>query len=356
MACLSGSKNLKDLSKEELSALVREYGEPSYRAGQIYRWLFARGVDTIDSMTDLPQQMRERLKKEGFHLKLPETVATERSNDGTIKVVLRLLDGSLVESVLIPDERRLTLCVSTQTGCNLGCRFCKTASFKRCRNLSLSELVAQVEIARKLKQKEPALRQYHRITNIVIMGMGEPLNNLDEVLRFIKVLTDPSAMGYSPRRITLSTAGIIPALKTLLKSTRINLAISLNATDERTRTFLMPVNRRYPMKKLLRILRYSPLLKRRSLTIEYVLIRDVNDSKEDARRLAEILRGVRCKVNLIALNPFEGCPFSPPDEASVERFRNILEGCGLTVLVRKSRGRDILAACGQLGARMDKTS
>ena len=356
MSFLSISKNLRDLSKEELSGLVQLYGEPSYRAVQLYRWLFARSIDEIDSMTDLPQQLRTRLKEDGFHLKLPEPVATERSADGSMKIALKLEDGNIVESVLIPEERRLTLCVSTQTGCNLGCRFCKTASFQRCRNLTLSELFSQVELARRLIEKEPSLGEYQRITNIVLMGMGEPLNNLEEVLKFIGVLTDPDGLGFSSRRITLSTTGILPALKRLLKATRINIAISLNATDEDTRTFLMPVNRKYPLKKLLRVLRYSPLFKRRSVTVEYVLIKGVNDSAEDARRLAELLRRVRCKVNLIALNPFDGCQFNPPDEPAIERFRRLLEERGLTVLVRKSRGRDILAACGQLGSKADKTS
>ncbi len=340
-------KDLRDYTYDGLKDLVERFGERPYRARQLHAWLFRDGVESIDEMTDLPKDFRRRLRDGGFYIGVVEVLKTRRSVDGTVKLLLGLEDGSGVECVLIPDGKRLTLCVSTQCGCSLGCRFCMTGGIGPGRNLRLSEMTAEVLAASSLVGSG-LIEGYGRITNVVLMGMGEPLLNYDEVLRFITVLTDPKAMGFSTRRVTVSTAGVVPAIKRLGRDADINLAVSLNATTDVVRDRLMPINRRHPLKELLAALRSYPLRKGRRITMEYVLIKGVNDSRDDAYRLVRLLKGIPCKINLIPFNPFPGCGFERPGHERVETFWRILSDNHYSVVTRASRGMDIEAACGQL--------
>lgn len=342
-------KNLKDLTLGELKSLVKDLKEPPYRAVQLYGWLFKKGAASVDEMSNVSKKFLAILKEGGYCIGAPRIIKRRTSVDGTVKLLFSLEDDKRIESVLIPDGGRLTLCVSTQAGCALGCRFCATGMLGPGRNLTLSELTGQVHSSEALV-KEGLVRGFARITNVVLMGMGEPLLNYEEVVKFLKVLTDPKGMGFSARRVTVSTAGIVPAIKKLGKETRVNLAVSLNATTDRVRNILMPVNKRYPISLLIPALRQYPLLQRKYITIEYVLIKGVNDSTGDARNLAELLRGIPCKINLIPFNPFPGSFFERPDEKSIEAFKGVLRNARYNALIRVSRGLDIEAACGQLCA------
>lgn len=335
-------KNLRDFTYYELLTEVGRLGEKHYRAEQLYSWVFHKGVLEIDEMTDVSKKFRETLKEE-FYIKGIEVLDVKTAPDGTRKFLSALEDSSKIESVIIPEEDRLTLCVSTQAGCALGCRFCMTGAGGFTRNLSLSELAGQVFAARGLLNEGEAL------TNIVLMGMGEPLNNYDNVVRFIGVLTDGKGLAFSHNKVTLSTAGIVPNIKRLGQDApNINLAVSLNATTDEVRTALMPVNKKYPLEELLDALRKYPLGQRRAITIEYVLIKNVNDSFDDARRLVKMMRGIRCKINLIPFNPFPGSKFERPEEQRVLAFHKQIMDAGLFVIVRSSKGAEIQAACGQL--------
>ncbi|MBI5599626.1 MAG: 23S rRNA (adenine(2503)-C(2))-methyltransferase RlmN [Deltaproteobacteria bacterium] len=346
-------KNLRDFTLEELKGIVKGLGQTPYRAGQLYRWLFQKGARSVDEMTDISKEFRSALKEAGYHVGTLDVARTQTSADGTVKLLLALADGVKVESVLIPGEKRLTLCVSTQAGCALGCRFCLTGMAGAGRNLKPSELIGQV-LAASLLVKNGFVKEHTRITNVVLMGMGEPLLNYDNVVRFLGVLTDPEGMGFSSSRVTVSTAGIVPGIKGLGRDTKVNLAVSLNATTDEVRTLIMPVNKKYPIKTLLGSLRAYPLPPRRLITIEYVLIKGVNDSTGDAERLVKLLKGVPCKINLIPLNPFSGSEFKRPETSAIGAFQKILFNAGYTALLRESKGNDILAACGQL--RGEKSS
>jgi len=351
------TRDLRDLDKDGLTALMESLGEKPYRARQVYDWLFHKNAASISDMTDLSLSLRDRLEADGFYLGSPELIQERMSSDGSMKLVLGFKDGEQAECVLIPDDNRLTLCISSQSGCALGCEFCMTGivGAKRTgnnavRNLTQSELIGQVRAAEALVRK--GLFEGHiSITNIVLMGMGEPLLNLDNVVSFIEILTDQGGMGYAARRVTLSTAGIVPAIKELGKrATGINLAVSLNAATDEMRDWLMPINKRYPLKQLILALREYPLKKRRRITIEYVLIKGINDTDKDAKRLARLLRHVECMINLIPFNPFPGTEFERPEDAEVVRFQHLLLEEGYTAYIRASRGPDIGAACGQLGS------
>lgn len=333
--------NLRDLTYDDLLETALSLGEKPYRAEQIYGWVFKRGVLSIDDMTDIKKSFRERLK-EDFHIKGLTRGDVKESLDGTRKFASMLEDGVKVESVLIPEAGRLTLCVSSQAGCALGCKFCLTGRGGFIRNLSLSELVGQVFSAFGL------LREDERITNVVLMGMGEPLLNCENVLRFLKILTDPRGLGLSHNKVTLSTAGVIPGIKLLVASAPVNLAVSINAANDALRTSIMPINARYPLSRLMDVLRRYPPKGRKSVTVEYVMMKEVNDSIADGHELARLLKGLSCKINLIPFNPFPGARFSHPDERSVMRFAGLLRGMGRDVFVRFSKGGDILGACGQL--------
>lgn len=341
------SRNLRDLTYGELLGLVEDLGERPYRARQLYGWLFKKGARTIDEMTDISKGFRETLKDGSYHIALPALADTARSGDGTVKLLFELEDRERIESVLIPEETRLTLCVSTQAGCALACRFCMTGKAGPGRDLTLSEMAGQVQVAAGLVL-EGLLKGHVRITNVVMMGMGEPLKNYGEVLKFIEVLTDRKALAFSSSRVTVSTAGVTPGIKRLGEDTSVNLAVSLNATTDRVRSRIMPINKKYPMGGLIAALRAYPLKRGKRVTIEYVLIKDLNDAPEDARRLARLLKGIPVKINLIALNPFPGSSFERPEARRVEAFRKILVESRYNVVLRSSRGSDIMAGCGQL--------
>jgi 23S rRNA (adenine2503-C2)-methyltransferase len=339
--------DLRALPPAELGAFLAGLGEKPYRARQVFRWIHQRGAASFEEMTDLPRGLRQRLAEEA-QLTVLEMAAEQRSADGTVKWKWRTVDGRFVESVYMPEPGRRTLCVSSQVGCALGCAFCLTATMGLARHLSAGEIVDQVARAnrRLLEMGEgPAPRP---LTNLVFMGMGEPLHNYESLKAAIDLLLAEDGPQFSHRRVTVSTAGLVPAIRRLGEETEVKLAVSLNATTDEQRDALMPVNRRYPLTALLEACRAFPMKRGRRITFEYVLLRDVNDSVEDAGRLARLLRGIRAKVNLIPYNESPGLPFSPPPPARVEAFRDTLVSRNLTVVVRRNRGRDISAACGQL--------
>jgi 23S rRNA (adenine2503-C2)-methyltransferase len=344
--------NIKELSLDDLRGWLANEGEPAYRGPQIFRWIYARGVESFADMSDLSKALRARLER-AFAIDRPAIARCALAADGTRKFLLELADGSRIESVLIPAEssERLTLCISSQVGCGMGCAFCATATLGLRRNLAAHEIVDQVlEARRALAGAAAAGEAQSAITNIVFMGMGEPLHNYREVVRAIDVLTAEWGMGISPRRITVSTVGLVPAMKRLLEDTKVNLAVSLSATTDAVRARLMPVDRKYPLAALLGACRELPLPRRKRITFEYVMLRGENDSLEDARRLGKLLRGIPSKVNLIPFNPFPGNPFTSTARAEIEAFRAALLRQGIHGTIRESRGRDIQAACGQLAA------
>jgi len=339
---LSQKVDLKNLSSSELLEFLGSFGKERYRSVQLLRWLYQRGVQSFDEMTNLSKRLRQELSQVSF-ISILRPLRIEEATDGTRKFLFQLEDGNRIESVLISDRARLTLCVSTQVGCAFGCRFCLTGKTGWQRDLTVSEILNQILAVKKmLSEKTP-------ITNIVLMGMGEPLANYKNTLKATALMAHPDAFKFSSRRITLSTVGLLPELEKLSREkTPFRLAISLNASDEETRTYLMPVNRRYPLKKLLALCKDFPLRPRIRITFEYVMVEGVNDSSQDAKRLLRILRGIPSKVNLIPLNEAPEIPFKRPSEERVKRFQEILMEGGLIAIVRNSKGRDISAACGQL--------
>jgi 23S rRNA (adenine2503-C2)-methyltransferase len=336
--------NIKTLAPEELREILTKHALKKYRVEQIYTWLYAHHARSFEEMTNIAKAEREMLSQI-FDISALGIIRTETSSDGTRKFLFQLVDGHTIESVLIPDESRQTLCVSSQVGCQQACRFCLTGRGGFTRNLKSFEIADQVlEISRFLEGEET-----RGITNIVFMGMGEPLANFEEVVKALKVITSEIGLGFSPRRVTVSTDGLVPEIARLGKcAVKVNLAVSLNATTDEIRDGIMPVNRRYSLKVLLDACKRFPLEPRRRITFEYVLLKGVNDSPDDAQRLAKLLSGMKCKVNLIPLNPFPGSEFERPDDEALRRFQKILVDHHYTAPVRESRGRDISAACGQL--------
>jgi 23S rRNA (adenine2503-C2)-methyltransferase len=337
--------DLKNLSPSDLNEFLRSFGKERYRSIQILRWLYQKGVQSFDEMTNLSKKFRQELSQASFISTL-HPLRVEQAMDGTRKFLFRLEDGNRIESVLIPDKTRLTLCLSTQVGCAFGCRFCLTGKIGWKRDLMVSEILNQILAVRKM------LPETSSITNIVLMGMGEPLANYENTLKAIELMAHPDAFKFSSRRITLSTVGLLPELERLSKEKPLfRLAISLNASDDERRSHLMPVNHRYPLKKILEVCRKFPLRPRTRITFEYVLLEGINDSSQDAKRLLRILRGIPSKVNLIPLNEAPEIPFKKPAEENIKQFQNILMKGGLTAIVRTSKGREISAACGQLQAK-----
>ncbi len=333
---------LVGLLREEVEAFVDEMGEPRYRGRQVFQWVQARRVLDPDAMTSLPRALRGVLAGRVL-IGRPEAARIQRSLDGTRKYLFRLADGEEIESVLIPDDGRLTACISTQVGCPLACRFCLTGLMGIHRNMVAGEIVGQILAL------QDGLEQGERISNIVLMGMGEPLLNFPQVERALRILSDEYGANFSPRRITLSTAGHVPGIQKLAASDLgVNLAVSLSATTDAVRDEIMPINRRWPIAELLKACRAYPLPNRRRLTFEYVMLDGVNDSREDAKRLVDLLRGVRCKINLIPFNSAPELPDRPSPRERVEAFQRILHDAGLTATIRESRGWDISAACGML--------
>jgi len=334
--------DLKNLSFQELKDFITSFGKERYRSIQMMRWLYQKGVHSIDEMTNLSKKFRQDLNKISFISTL-HPLHVEQAKDGTKKFLFELEDGNRIESVLIPDKKRLTLCLSTQVGCALGCRFCLTGKMGWKRDLMVSEILNQILAVRE------TLTDKASITNIVLMGMGEPLANYKNTMKAIELMTNSEAFKFSSRRVTLSTVGLLPGLEQLAKEKiSFQLAISLNASDDETRSHLMPINRRYPLKKVLEVFRNFPMRPRTRITFEYVLVEGVNDSSQDAKRLLKILRGIPSKLNLIPLNEAPGIPFKRPSEIKIREFQEILMEGGLTAIVRASKGVEISAACGQL--------
>ncbi len=337
--------NLKDYALPALRDLCVSRGWPAYRGDQIATWLYKNDVNSLEEMTNLPAELRSVLAAD-FELSSLEVVMTQRSTDGTAKLLLRAMDGAQIEAVLIPEERRQTLCISTQVGCPLTCSFCATGALGFTRNLRASEIVDQVLLARKQLAPDEIL------SNLVFMGMGEPLLNLPAVSEAIRLFTDPKGFGMAPRRITVSTVGVLPQIAPLLEVAPIHLAVSLHATTDEVRDVLVPLNKRYPIAALLETLREEPRINRRHpVFFEYTLIEGVNDSVEDARRLPKLIEGIASKVNVIPMNPHPDAPYKPPPPEVVDRFTATLHEAGIRVTLRRDRGRDIDAACGQLANR-----
>jgi 23S rRNA (adenine2503-C2)-methyltransferase len=348
--------DIRDLGLEELGVVVTEAGERSFRARQLAGWIFARGVDSVDAMLDLPTAFRSYLK-DHFRIGSGVTATAARSSDGTRKLLVRLADGEAIESVIIPSReveatpagdklnQRITLCMSSQAGCAMACEFCATARMGLHRNLTVGEIVSQVFLARR------ELAADEHLTNYVFMGMGEPLANYPRLIKALSIMTSEWGMGISPRRITVSTVGIVPMMERLLTEIPVRIAVSLHATTDELRDRLAPINKRYPLEVLLDACKRLPLKQRERVTFEYVMLRGVNDSPEDAKRLVKLLGPLRGKVNLIFFNAFEGSGFATSARAAVEDFQAILRKGNLTATIRESRGLDIAAACGQLYAQ-----
>ena len=335
------SVNLKDLSPDELEGFVANLGEKPYRARQLGKWMYRKRTTSFDDMTDLPKGFRQTLGQSAFISSL-RLIEERVSRDGTKKYLFELSDGNRVESVLIPDGRRSTLCISSQVGCALGCTFCLTGRVGRIRNLKTSEILDQFLQVSGLNH-EP-------VTNIVFMGMGEPLDNLENTVRALQTFTHPDYIGFSPKKITVSTSGLVPKIRELGERISVNLSVSLNAPKDELRDKIMPINRKYPINKLLEEVKRFPMPNRKLLTFEYVLLKGINDSDRDARELGELLKGIKCKVNLIPFNEAPPLPYESPSEERAFQFQRILIAYGLDVRIRKNRGRDILGACGQLAA------
>jgi 23S rRNA (adenine2503-C2)-methyltransferase len=341
--------DLRTLNLDETVAFATgELGEARFRGEQIFRWVHERGVRGLDEMKNLGKPLRARLAERAV-LGTLRVEEVQRSADGTRKLRLATREGRSIESVLIPDGDKMTQCISSQVGCGLGCDFCATAKLGLLRNLDAGEIVDQVYRARELLGAEEPGR---RITNIVYMGMGEPLHNFEQVTRSLRILTHELGANLSIRRITVSTVGLVPGIEKLAREElRPNLAISLNATRDDVRDRIMPINRKYPIARLLDAVRAFPLERRRRITFEYVLLAGLNDSPADADRLAGLLRGIRCKVNLIPWNPHAGAPYQRPPAHAIASFQAEVKRLGLPAYLRTPRGDDIDAACGQLANR-----
>jgi 23S rRNA (adenine2503-C2)-methyltransferase len=340
---LASVRNLLGLSRSELEQLLMSLGQPRYRGVQLYHGLYVRRARDLAALTDLDKKCRELLSS-NHAVAYPEIRGEFVSRDGAIRYLLQLEDGNCIETVYLPEEDRLTLCLSSQVGCPLNCRFCFTALLGAKRNLTAGEMIGQVLAVAAARQ----IPRHARL-NLVFMGMGEPLLNFAEVMKAAKILADPKGIGIPVRRITLSTAGIVPGISALAREPlRPKLAVSLNASHDEQRDALMPLNRRYPLGELLRVCRAYPLRPRERLTFEYVLLEGVNDSDADARRVAELLGGLRAKVNLIPYNPGPELPYRPSPLERVTAFQRVLIGQRIPAFIRISKGQDVCAACGQL--------
>ncbi len=334
-------QNLLGMEHADLVRLCEAAGVKSVHADRLNAAIFRYGITDPAAIPELPQRLYDHLDR---HITPLDTacIADQLAADGTRKMLLAMPDGKEVETVLIPGPNRLTQCVSTQVGCAVGCKFCLTATAGLTRNLSAAEMVAEVMTARKASDQE--------IRNLVLMGMGEPLHNYDEVARFVRIATDPMGMAFSPRRVTLSTSGLVPGIYRMIEEKLpCNLAVSLNATTDAVRDRIIPINSKYPITELMQAIRdYIRARDRKRVLIEYVMLKGINDSIEDAHRLVILLDGLGCTVNLLPFNPFPGNPFERPDDETVTAFRSVLVKADMVAVVRESRGDEISAACGQL--------
>ncbi len=344
----AGRKNLVGLSRAELAAEMAAFGAEPFRARQLWHWIYHRGTTDFERMTSLSKAFRALLA-ERYVVARPQVARALTSVDGTRKWLLRFPDGQEIETVHIPEADRGTLCVSSQVGCTLTCKFCHTGTQRLVRNLDAAEIVGQVMIARDALGEWPSPAADRQLTNIVMMGMGEPLYNFDGVAAALKIVMDHEGLSISRRKITLSTAGVVPMIRRCGAELGVNLAISLHAVRDELRDHLVPLNKKFPIAELLDACRtYPGSSNARRITFEYVMLRDVNDSPADARELVRLLAGIPAKVNLIPFNPWPGAPFECATEAAIAAFADIVNAAGYSSPVRTPRGRDILAACGQL--------
>lgn len=342
---ITARPNIKELSRDELTELVTGMGQPAFRAGQIYSWLFHKDVDSFEEMTNLSKALRAELEA-GWRVGRLEVEQTRESEDGTRKLLFRLDDGELIESVLIPEIDHWTLCLSTQVGCAMGCAFCSTGLGGFVRNLTPAEIIGQIQAAKRFCKSSD--RPDLRLSNLVFMGMGEPLANLDNLVAAIGIITDPGGLALAWRRVTVSTVGLPDKLHQLIDRVKVRLAISLHAPDDETRDQLVPVNRTHNLAELMAACRKLPLRQGERITFEYVMLAGVNDSVAQARSLIRLLQGVPAKVNLIPFNEHPDSPFQRSDGQAVLAFQSRLRASNVTAFIRRSMGRDILAACGQL--------
>ncbi|MDD2851038.1 MAG: 23S rRNA (adenine(2503)-C(2))-methyltransferase RlmN [Desulfuromonadaceae bacterium] len=364
--------DLKNLTLPALEQFLQGQGKERFRALQVFKWIYQQDAYSFDEMTNISKALRKELDETAFISNL-EPEAVEQGNDGTRKYLFPLADGNSVESVLIPIEGRNTLCISSQVGCAMACEFCLTGTFKLTRNLTTAEIVNQImAVRRDLIRNPPALSldaagiiddeddddqadSPAAIRNIVLMGMGEPLHNLDNVIPAIQIMIDGNGLQLSNRRVTVSTCGLVPEMGRLGREIpNVNLAVSLNATTDELRNRIMPVNRSYPLKELLKACKEFPLPGRRKVTFEYVMLGGVNDTLDDAKRLLKLISDIPNKVNLIPFNEHEGCEFKAPTRKSIDAFHKYLIDRHVTVITRDSRGGDISAACGQLKGKLEK--
>ena len=344
----SAKKNLVGLSRDELAAEMATLAAAPFRARQLWHWIYHRGVSDFAAMTTLAKEFRARLV-ERYVVARPLESRAQASADGTRKWLLRFADGQEAECVHIPEEDRGTLCVSSQVGCTLTCKFCHTGTQRLVRNLDAAEIVGQVMLARDALGEWPSPPEDRQITNVVLMGMGEPLYNYDNVAKALKIAMDGEGLSVSKRKITLSTAGVVPMIERCGTELGVNLAISLHAVTDELRDVLVPLNKKYPLAELLAACRaYPGLSNARRITFEYVMLKGVNDGPAEARALVRLLEGIPAKVNLIPFNSWPGAPFECSSDAAIEAFGDIVNAAGYASPVRTPRGRDILAACGQL--------
>ncbi|MCG5239250.1 23S rRNA (adenine(2503)-C(2))-methyltransferase RlmN [Azospirillum doebereinerae] len=343
-----GRKNLVGLSREELEAEMLSIGLEKFRARQLWHWIYHRGATDFSVMTTLAKPVREKLA-DSHAIARPMVVKDLKSADGTRKWLLRMPDGQEVESVHIPEEDRGTLCVSSQVGCTLTCRFCHTGTQRLVRNLDSSEILAQVMLARDMLDEWPAPPDGRMLSNVVMMGMGEPLFNYENVAKALKIVMDGDGISISKRRITLSTSGVVPAMRRCGEELNVNLAVSLHAVTDELRDIIMPINKKYPLSELMAACRdYPGLSNARRITFEYVMLKGINDTPADARALVKLLEGVPAKINLIPFNPWPGAPYERSTDRAIQVFGDLVNNAGYASPVRTPRGEDIMAACGQL--------
>jgi 23S rRNA (adenine2503-C2)-methyltransferase len=341
-------RNLVGLDRAELTAALAGLGLEAFRARQLWHWIYNRGATSFDVMTTLAKPVR-RLLEEHFTIERPSVSRDLKSEDGTRKWLLRMADGQEFETVHIPEEDRGTLCVSSQVGCTLTCRFCHTGTQRLVRNLEPSEILGQVMMARDSLDEWPAPPDGRLLSNIVMMGMGEPLFNFDHVAKALRIVMDGEGIAISKRRITLSTSGVVPMMKRCGEELGVNLAVSLHAVTDELRDRIVPINRKYPIRELLDACRsYPGVSNARRITFEYVMLKDVNDSLADAKELVRLLRGIPAKINLIPFNPWPGAPFERSSWKRIQAFADFVNAAGYASPVRTPRGEDIMAACGQL--------